>query len=167
MAFSKKHLVVKKSSIPDSGKGLFTKIDIPKGTRIIEYKGKVSTWKDANHDDGRNGYIYYVNRNFVIDALPSKQELARYANDANGLRKVQGIRNNSDYVQDGTRVFIEAKRDIPAGGEIFVSYGKEYWDVIKYNTKLWEQEAKEAAQKKSAKNGKAKKKSSRKSAARK
>lgn len=167
MSFSKKHLVVKKSSIPNSGKGLFTKTNIPKGTRIVEYKGKVTTWKEANHHDGRNGYIYYVNRNFVIDALPVKAELGRYANDAKGLSKIHGIRNNSDYVQDGTRVFIEAKKDIPAGSEILVSYGKEYWDVIKYNTKLWNQEEKEAAEKKALKNGTSRKKSSSKSVSRK
>jgi len=33
-------------------------------------------------------------------------------------------------------VFVEAKKDIPAGGELFVSYGKEYWQVIRRNNKL-------------------------------
>lgn len=37
---------------------------------------------------------------------------------------------------DDEKVFIEAVKDIPEGGEIFVSYGKEYWDVVCYNKEL-------------------------------
>src|SRR4051812_18059538 len=101
MALLEKQLFVKKSTIPNSGKGLFTKKFIPKGTRIVEYKGKISTWKDVKDEDGRNGYIFYVNRNHVINALPTTKPLARYANDARGLVKIKGIINNSDYVTDG------------------------------------------------------------------
>jgi len=36
----------------------------------------------------------------------------------------------------GLQVFIESLEDIPAGSEIFVSYGKEYWDVVKKNIKI-------------------------------
>ncbi|MEP7256797.1 MAG: SET domain-containing protein-lysine N-methyltransferase [Flavitalea sp.] len=141
MALLEKQLSVKKSTIPDAGKGLFTRKLIPKGSRIVEYKGKISTWKDALHDDGKNGYIYYIKRNHVIDALAYKSYLARYANDARGLKRVKGILNNAEYVEDGLRVFIEAKKDIPANTEILVGYGKEYWDVIRFNIPLWAKEA--------------------------
>ncbi|PZR24775.1 MAG: SET domain-containing protein-lysine N-methyltransferase, partial [Azospira oryzae] len=47
MALLEKHLYVKKSTLPGAGKGLFTKVFIPKGTRIIEYKGEVLTWKEV------------------------------------------------------------------------------------------------------------------------
>ncbi len=166
MALLEKQLYVKKSSIPDSGKGLFTKKFIKKGTRIVEYKGRRSAWKDVKDEDGKNGYIFYINRNNVIDALPHKSALARYANDARGLVKVNGIKNNSDYVVDGTRAYIESKTDIPAGSEIFVDYGKDYWKVIRANIKLWKEEAKEAEKKKAkaAANKKAKKASGKKSA---
>ncbi|HRE52064.1 MAG TPA: SET domain-containing protein [Flavitalea sp.] len=148
MALLEKQLVVKRSSIPGSGKGLFSKKPIPKGTRIVEYKGKVSTWKEADHRDGSNGYIYYIKRNRVIDALPYKSALGRYANDARGIKKVKGLTNNSAYVEDNGRVYIESKKDIPANGEILVGYGKEYWDVIRHNTPIWEKEKKEAAARK-------------------
>lgn len=152
MALLEKQLMVKKSTIPGAGKGLFTKKPIPKGTRIIEYKGKASTWKDVNHDEGNNGYIYYVNRHFVLDAQHDKKALARYANDARGIGRVKGIVNNSHYVTEGNRVFIEAVKDIPAGGEILVSYGPEYWQVIRHNRKIDEAAAKERLKKaKSAK----------------
>ena len=127
---------MKRSTIPNSGKGLFTKKFIPKGSRIVEYKGKVSTWKDVDIDEGRNGYIYYINRKHVINALPFPKHFGRYANDARGLTKVKGITNNCQYVNENMRVYIEAIKDIPVGGEILVSYGKEYWDVIKHNMKI-------------------------------
>ncbi|RYY18834.1 MAG: SET domain-containing protein [Chitinophagaceae bacterium] len=131
MAISPKYLVVKTSTIPGSGKGLFTKKFIPAGTRIAEYTGKVSAWKDAEHEDGDNGYIYYVKRNHVIDAKADKKSIARYANDARGLTRVKGIINNCEYVEEGTRVYIHAKKDIEAGSEILVPYGPEYWQVIR------------------------------------
>lgn len=135
MKFDKKNLFVQRSTLPDAGNGLFTKIFIPKGTLIIEYTGKVTSWKDVDHEDGKNGYIYYLTRNHVINASKHKAALARYANDARGLAKVKGLVNNSNYVEDKKRVFIQSFRDIPAGGEILVAYGKEYWDVIKENAK--------------------------------
>jgi SET domain-containing protein len=135
MALLEKQLVVKRSIIPGAGKGLFTRKFIPKGTNIVEYKGKISSWKEADHRNGANGYIYYVKRYHVIDALPRKNALARYANDAKGIIKIKGINNNADYVEEGLKVYIQAKKDIPANTEILVAYGKEYWDVIKDNIK--------------------------------
>jgi uncharacterized protein len=154
MALLEKQLFVKKSGIPNSGKGLFTKKFIPKGTRIVEYKGKISTWKDVKDEDGKNGYIFYITRNHVINALPIKSALARYANDARGLSKIKGVTNNCDYITDGLKAYIESKRDIPAGTEIFVDYGKDYWKVIRENIKLWKKEAKEEEKAKVVKNSK-------------
>jgi hypothetical protein len=131
MALLEKQLRVKRSTLPGAGKGLFTTKFIPKGTKIVEYKGKITSWKDADTQGGGNGYIYYVKRYHVIDALPRPKALARYANDAQGMIRVKGITNNCDYVEYGLKVYIESKKDIPANAEIFVGYGKEYWDVIK------------------------------------
>ena len=140
MALLEKQLFVKKSTLPNAGKGLFTKKFIPKGTRIIEYKGKIKTWKEVQAEEGENGYIYYVKRSHVIDAFKQKTSLARYANDARGLQRVPNVTNNAEYVEDGLRVFIESKKDIPAGSEIFVSYGPEYWQVIRHNIRVDEKD---------------------------
>lgn len=130
MTMDEKYLVVKRSTIPGSGKGLFTKQKISKGTRIVEYKGRITSWTKVKHSE--NDYIYYVNRNHVIDAERTKSALARYANDARGRKKIKGVTNNSKFVRDGLRVFIESTKSIPPGTEIFVGYGKEYWDVDWY-----------------------------------
>jgi uncharacterized protein len=142
MAFLEKQLYVKKSTLPNAGKGLFTKKFIPKGTRIVEYKGRTRSWKEVQADEQESPYIYYVKRNFVIDALNDKKALARYANDARGLQRVKELNNNAEYVEEGVRVFIEATKDIPAGGEIFVGYGPEYWQVIRHNMRIDEKEKK-------------------------
>jgi uncharacterized protein len=145
MALLRKQLYIKESTLPNAGMGLFTKKAITKGTRIIEYTGKRSTWKEVKDDDGKNGYIFYINRNHVIDARPTKKAYARYANDARGLVRIKGIVNNSDYVVDGLKAYIESKKDIPAGGEIFVDYGKDYWKVIRQNMKLTKEQHKQAS----------------------
>jgi len=133
MALLEKQLIVKKSTLPNSGKGLFTRVDIKKGTRIVEYKGKRTIWSKVKDDDGKNGYIFYITRNCVIDAWPTKQHLGRYANDAKGYTRVNGINNNSEYVVDGKRCFIEAIKNIKAKSEIFVGYGAEYWKTMREN----------------------------------
>lgn len=135
MALLEKDLVVKRSTIPGSGNGLFTKKLILKGTAIVEYKGKISGWENANHDGGNNPYIFFVNRNHVIDALKRFSALARYANDGLGLKRIKGVTNNCIYITKGKKVFIKAIKDIPANSEIFVDYGKDYWQVIRKNRK--------------------------------
>lgn len=127
---------VRKSQLPGAGKGLFARVEIPKGTRIVEYTGVITTWKEVDHNDGENGYIYYVKRNHVIDASRTPEALARYANDARGLARVRGLSNNASYTEDGLKVYITATKDIPAGAEILVSYGKEYWDAIRHNIRV-------------------------------
>ena len=133
MALLRRQLFIKESTLPNAGMGLFTKKPIPKGTRIIEYTGQRTTWKDVKDDDGKNGYIFYVKRYHVIDALPTKKPLARYANDARGLTRIKGVTNNCDYITKGLKAYIESKKNIEAGSEIFVDYGPDYWKVIREN----------------------------------
>jgi uncharacterized protein len=139
MAFLSRQLYVKASSIPNSGRGLFTKKLIPKGTRIVEYKGKLTSWKEVDHRNWSNGYIFYIDRKRVVDASTYLKALGRFANDARGLGRIKGLRNNAEYKAEGDKVYIDATRDIPAGAEILVDYGKEYWDVIRHNIKVSKQ----------------------------
>lgn len=131
MPLLEKYLLIKKSGLPKAGKGLFTKIPIKKGARIVEYKGRLQPWREVKAQDGYNGYLMYINRNVVINALPAVKTLGRYANDAMGLTRIVGLRNNSEYVSEGNRCFIEAIKDIKPGEEILVSYGREYWNLIR------------------------------------
>jgi uncharacterized protein len=133
MALLEKQLIVKRSTLKGAGKGLFTTRDIPRGAKIIEYKGKVTRWKEVDSQEGLNGYIYYVDRNHVIDAWPAREAIARYANDARGIVRTDGVNNNCTYIIEGRKVYIKSMRHIPAGSELFVGYGKEYWEIIREN----------------------------------
>ncbi len=151
MSYYKKSLEVKTSQIPNAGKGLYTKVAIAKGERIIEYTGKVTSWKDADHMDGDNPFIFYVTDDYVIDGSKMKNAIAKYANDARGLTKVRGLSNNSEFEEDGTKVYIVATKDIPAGSEIFVDYGPDYWKTVRSNMKIdADNAAKKAKKKKTA-----------------
>ncbi len=134
MPFSEKQLFLKKSQLPFAGMGLFTRHFIVRHTRIIEYKGRITTWKNILEEEEKsgifNGYVYYVNRYHVIDARHRIKALARYANDAAGIKKRKGVTNNCRFIKDGLRVFIKAMKDISAGEEILIRYGKDYWNGI-------------------------------------
>lgn len=131
-------LTVKQSQLPNSGKGLFTTTAIKKGTRIVEYLGEIIDWKEYEKrvERDEDGYLFFVNKKHCIDAWNTPEHLARYANDAAGLGRVKGLKNNSVYETEGNRCWIVSTRDIKAGEEIFVSYTKEYWDCVRYNISI-------------------------------
>jgi SET domain-containing protein len=130
-------LIVKKSQLPGAGKGLFTTKPIKKGTKIIEYRGEIIEWKEYRKrvKEEKDGYLFFIRRNKCIDAYNTPQYKARYANDANGIVRVKGLKNNAQYEIHNDKCYIVATRDIKAGEEIFVDYTKEYWDAIRFNIK--------------------------------
>jgi SET domain-containing protein len=125
-------LYIKKSGLPGSGKGLFTKAQIKKGQVVVEYEGECIPWSEClkREEAGKGGYFMYVTSSHCIDARPTTEKLARYANDAKGFTKMEGVKNNAFYEMRGKRVFIVARKLIPEGSEILVGYGKEYWDTL-------------------------------------
>ena len=125
------NVFVKKSTLPGAGKGLFTRIALFKGERIIEYKGLITTFQKIQDNPVLNPYVYFVNNNHVIDAMPFPDHPARYANDAAGIITRPGFENNAGFIVENKRVYMEALTDIPPGAEIFVAYGKTYWDNIR------------------------------------
>ena len=135
MALLEKELEVKESTIPNAGKGLFTKVFIPKSTPIVEYKGTITTWKEVK-EDHTNPYIFYVKAGHVIDARHHLKSLARYANDAKGLTRTKNKKNNACFDKEGVRVYLIATKDIQAGEEILVEYGTQYWQTMRQNIRI-------------------------------
>jgi SET domain-containing protein len=131
MPWLDKYLYLKKSKLPNAGKGLFTKVDIPKGTRITEYKGRLQPWKDVKDDDGHNSYIFKLNTRLAINAEKYLKTFGRYANDARGAGRVSGLRNNADYIVEGKKCYLDAIRNIKRGEEVFVEYGGNFWKLAK------------------------------------
>lgn len=130
-----KQLEVKTSILPNAGMGLFAKMVFKKGDTIIEYVGEMTTWEKVK-DDAENNYIFHIDDEHVIDAKNDLKSFGRYVNDAAGLTRVKGVKNNAMYEEKGYQVFIIADKDILPGEEILVAYGKEYWQQIKENIKV-------------------------------
>ncbi len=131
MPWLDKHLYLKKSNLPKAGKGLFTKTDIAKGTRITEYKGRLQAWKDVKDEDGYNSYIFKLSPRLAINGLNYLKTFGRYANDARGPGRIKGLRNNVDYIVEGNKCYLDAIRNIKKGEEIFVEYGGNFWQLVK------------------------------------
>ena len=108
MPWLDKYLYLKKSKLPKAGKGLFTKTDIPKGTRITEYKGRLQPWRDEKHEDGHNSYIFKLSPRLAINAEKYLKTFGRYANDARGAGKTKRLRNTEDYIAEGTNGYHKA-----------------------------------------------------------
>ncbi len=128
-------LYVAESQIPGAGMGLYTKSDIPEGELIVEYTGEVLTIQQCRKRYGEElpyaPYLYFVSYQKCIDSRDTPEALARYANDANGFVKVKGLSNNAEFVNKKRVPYIISTCHIPAGSEIFVDYGEDYWGVKK------------------------------------
>lgn len=102
------------------GKGVYARVDLKKGERLIEYKGEVITWKEAlrrhPHDpkDPNHTFYFHIDDKHVIDAKHGGND-ARWINHSCAP-------NCESNVEEG-RVFIDAVRDIKAGEELFYDYG--------------------------------------------
>jgi SET domain-containing protein len=102
------------------GKGVFAVVPIPKGTRIIEYKGEVISWPAAQkrhpHDptDPNHTFFFHVDDRRVIDAAVGGNA-ARWIN--------HGCAPNCVAEEEDGRVFIDARRDIRPGEELCYDYG--------------------------------------------
>lgn len=130
-------LEIKKSRIPGAGKGLFATTLFKRGERVIEYTGEIITWAECKKRnetlDGVGAYYFYVSSRKCVDAQNCLDSMARYANDAAGIARIPGIRNNSRFEVIKGKPYIIASRNIKPGDEIFVGYGKEYWDAMREN----------------------------------
>jgi SET domain-containing protein len=164
-------LYLKKSQLPGAGKGLFTDCDIEKGEEIVEYKGEIVPWSvvEERSAKGHEGYAFYISERYSVDAYFTPKAMGRYANDAKGFGRIEGLRNNSQYIikrKKGERkVYIVASRNIKAGSEILVDYGSDYWRYLNKKPKTVTKPEKKTIKKKSGKapvKAKSKKKASRK-----
>lgn len=139
-----KFLEIKMSSLVGAGLGVFTTIDIQPNQVICELKGRWITSKQWEKMDYKKTlYSFYINKNNILDSY-SKQSnnFGRYINDANGSYYIDEThihtyfkKNNSKFVckkkkgDKHYRIWIVATCQIPAGSEIMVDYGEDYWPL--------------------------------------
>ncbi len=101
------------------GKGVYAIRPIKAGEKVLEYKGRIITWRKAltlhPHDPSQPNHTFYfhLDDGHVIDA--------KY--DGNSARWINhSCEPNLEARQEGNRVFLEALRDIDISEELFYDY---------------------------------------------
>ncbi len=108
---------IKKSKIDKNG--LYANCDIKKGTKIIEYKGKIISVKksaeDPKFDNDKAIYLFNINKRFDLDG-DYKFNIARLINHS--------CSPNCEVLDDGkSEIWITAMRNIKKNEELSYDYG--------------------------------------------
>ena len=121
----------RESTIPGAGLGLFMLEDARPGDRVAIYTGAPLTAAEAA--TSTSPYLFQVNKNLVLDAQDPTHANGRYVNDG----PIAGREANARFgaarfavtCKETGRpyVSIRATKNIAAGAEVLVSYGRGYW----------------------------------------
>ena len=110
---------IKKSKIDK--KGLYAKRDIAKGTRIIEYKGKIITRRQSEenpkYDNEKAIYLFNLNKRYDLDG-DFKFNTARLINHS--------CEPNCEVTGSGLKVWVYAIKNIKKNEELTYDYGFSY-----------------------------------------
>jgi SET domain-containing protein len=111
--------------------GVFAANFIAKGTRIIEYTGRrVPDNHAADDDDNPHTFLFGLDNGVMIDPEIGGNE-ARWINHC--------CEPNCESIDENSRIFINAIRDIEPGQELFYDYALEIDEpVTKKSRKLYE-----------------------------
>lgn len=150
LAKEEKYLYLKESHF--TGRGLFTKKEIKKGDIICTYMGELIDEEEAlrRADEELDQYLVETANGKCLDSMPIFC-YAMYANDAAGIIKLPGLKNNSriEILKGAPRMV--AARNIKPDEEILVGYGRAYWNNVKQRIKKKEEAKAKRAAKKAAK----------------
>ncbi len=115
---SGRRIQVRRSGV--HGKGVYALVDLPKGARLIEYTGEVISWAEAQerhpHDpkDPNHTFFFHVDDDRVIDA----------AHGGNASRWINHACDPNCIAEEADgRIFIDTRRAVRAGDELFYDYG--------------------------------------------
>jgi len=110
---------IKKSKIDKNG--LYANKHIKKGTRILEYKGKIITVKQTDlnpkFDNDKAIYLYNLNKRYDLDG-DFKFNTARLINHS--------CEPNCEVTGEGLKVWVYAIKDIKENEELSYDYGFSY-----------------------------------------
>ena len=118
-------IVTRRSAI--HGNGMFAAADIPAGTRLIQYKGKLLTHAESDelYGDGADTghtFLFALNEDYVIDANQQGNS-ARWINHGCAPNCEAVVDEDAGGNRRRDRVFIESIRDIRQGEELTYNYG--------------------------------------------
>ena len=112
---------------PIHGNGVFAAHDLPKGARVIEYKGRRLTHGQANRmfaNDSESGhtFLFTLNTKYLIDGGDGGND-ARWINHSCAPNCEAWVIENKQGDRLRDRVVIETRRAIRAGEELTYDYG--------------------------------------------
>lgn len=112
---------------PIHGNGVFANRDIPAGTEIIRYRGRLLTHDEADHRYGGNvdeghTYLFTLNEHYVIDGNDNGNS-ARWINHSCEPNCRAVTVEDAHERPERDRIVIEALRDIAEGEELSFDYG--------------------------------------------
>ncbi|MFM0197995.1 SET domain-containing protein-lysine N-methyltransferase [Paraburkholderia strydomiana] len=109
-------VIVRRS--PVHGKGVFAMHVLAAGERVLEYKGEITSWRNAvrrhqSEDVEGHTFLFGLSDGRVIDG-------SRGGNSARWLN--HACEPNCETIEDEGRIFIHTPRPIGAGEELFIEY---------------------------------------------
>jgi SET domain-containing protein len=112
---------------PIHGNGVFAATDIPKGTRLIRYRGKILTHEQANKRygndvDSGHTFLFTLNEKYLIDANEDGN-IARWINHSCSPNCQAWVIEHESKDPKRDQVVIESKRAIKKGEELTYDYG--------------------------------------------
>jgi len=112
---------------PIHGNGVFAAKDMPKGVRVIEYKGRRLTHVQANRmfandSDSGHTFLFTLNEKFLIDGGEGGND-ARWINHSCAPNCEAWVIENKQGDKLRDRVVIETRRAIRKGEELTYDYG--------------------------------------------
>ncbi len=109
------------------GNGVFAASDIPKGARLIQYKGKLLTHDESDElypdsADSGHTFLFVLNDDYVLDANQDGNS-ARWINHSCSPNCEAVLVENGNGDRRRDRVYIESTRAIRRGEELTYNYG--------------------------------------------
>ena len=123
-----KDVVVKRSTIPAAGKGLFALKPFAVGDVVATYGGVVmhaDEWKRLPANKRYYGMAIEGQTNFIVDGTKSYGiHMGRWVNDPYNTNHAVNVK--SKWNNNQKRVELKATKAIAKGAEIFINYGPGY-----------------------------------------
>jgi uncharacterized protein len=111
-----RRVIVRRSSV--HGKGVFAMRPLAAGECVLEYRGELTSWREAVRRHRREGvaghtFLFGLSDGRVIDG-------SRGGNSSRWLN--HACAPNCETIEDDGRIFIHTIRPIEAGEELFIEY---------------------------------------------
>jgi len=118
--------IVRRQS-PIHGNGVFANCDIPKGTAIVEYRGRRLTHAEAdrrfgNEVDSGHTFLFTLNDKYLIDGGDGGN-VARWINHSCAPNCQAWVVEHASGDPRRDKIMIESRRAIRAGEELTYDYG--------------------------------------------